>query len=73
MGTKELLGWPQLSLLKANDGRSPWHPQKGVSRDTEDAVSGTSFREGLLLFLPHRWHKTGLLLSLFLSPGTRVT
>lgn len=42
-------------LLKADDGRSPRRPGKEVSREMEDAVSGTSFREGLILFLPHRW------------------
>lgn len=73
MGTKEFLGWLQFPLLRANDGRSPWHHQEEVSRETEDALSGTRFREGMILFLPHRWHRAGLVLSLFLCPGTWAT
>lgn len=45
---------------------------KGVSREMQDAVSGTSLRQGLILilFLPHTCHRTDLVFSLFLHPRT---
>lgn len=43
---------------------------EGVSREIEDAVSGTSFREGLILFRPHTCHRIDLVLSVFHCPRT---
>lgn len=45
---------------------------EGVSRELEDAVSGTSFREGLILILfrPHTCRRIDLVLSVFHCPRT---
>lgn len=45
---------------------------EGVSREMQDAVSGTSLRQGwiLILFLPLTCHRTDLVFSLILHPGT---
>ena len=50
----------------------PLVPSEGVSGEIEDAVSETSFREGLtlILFLPHTCHRIDLVLSVFHCPRT---
>lgn len=64
-------GAPGMATALCPEGRG-WQkslaPSERVIWVTENAVSGTLFREGLNLCHPHIGHRTGLVLSLFLCP-----
>ena len=66
---------PWMATASSPEGKwwqSSWYPQKGSVWEMQDAVSGTSLRQGmiLILFLPHTCHRTDLVFSLFLHLRT---